>query len=77
MKALGERYHTIAVETSEDCLGAVALFISVTQVAHSARIRNRVEACSLTNFEGLDLIAYFDDDTGAFVASTNCSMLRK
>lgn len=72
---LGERYHTITVETSENCLSTVALLVSAAQIAHPASVRNRLEACSLTDLEVFDLITDFDDDAGAFVASTNCSML--
>ena len=62
------------METSENCLGTITLLVSAAQIAHAARVRNRLETRSLTNLEVFDLIADFDDDAGAFVASTNCSM---
>jgi hypothetical protein len=68
-------YHTIAVETCENCLGTVALLVSAAKITRSARVRNRLEACSLTNLEVFDLIADFDNDAGAFMASTYRSLL--
>jgi hypothetical protein len=56
--------------------GTVALLVGAAQIALPTCVRNRLEACPLTNLKVVDLVAYFDDNAGTLMASTDCAVLR-
>lgn len=69
-------HHTVTMKAGKNGFGTIALLVGAAQIALPTCVRNRLEACPLTNLKVLDLVAYFDDNTGTLMASTDCTMLR-